>query len=177
MLLIGLRFVIVLCPQLGPQSAMHVSDLQHDSSVLRIVIRARRRAQGKMTLKTSEMETVYDLGTKMVQAVAKEKIAAGDVISIDKASGKITRLGRSFTRSRDFDAMGAPLPPAGSLQKQGWNSPAKRLQDKVNKAGLQSSTLDSASSVPAAWRHLLSCKRAAAAASSRCWPNPAFCIA
>lgn len=70
-----------------------------------------------MTLKTSEMETVYDLGAKMVQAVAKEKIAAGDVISIDKASGKISRLGRSFTRSRDFDAMGALLPPAGSLPK------------------------------------------------------------
>ena len=33
-----------------------------------------------------------------------EKITAGDVISIDKASGRISKLGRSFTRSRDFDA-------------------------------------------------------------------------
>lgn len=29
-----------------------------------------------------------------------------DVITIDKASGKITKLGRSFTRARDYDAMG-----------------------------------------------------------------------
>jgi DNA helicase TIP49 (TBP-interacting protein) len=34
------------------------------------------------------------------------QVAAGDIISIDKASGKITRLGRSFSRARDFDAMG-----------------------------------------------------------------------
>jgi RuvB-like protein 2 len=32
-----------------------------------------------------------------------------DVISIDKASGKITKLGRSFTRARDYDAMGADV--------------------------------------------------------------------
>ena len=30
----------------------------------------------------------------------------GDVITIDKASGKITKLGRSFTRARDYDATG-----------------------------------------------------------------------
>ena len=28
------------------------------------------------------------------------------MITIDKATGKITRLGRSFTRARDYDAMG-----------------------------------------------------------------------
>ena len=33
-------------------------------------------------------------------------VTAGDVISIDKASGKVSRLGRSFARSRDYDAMG-----------------------------------------------------------------------
>ena len=32
---------------------------------------------------------------------------AGDVVTIDKATGKITRLGRSFTRARDYDATGA----------------------------------------------------------------------
>ena len=65
--------------------------------------------QGKLTLKTTEMETIYDLGTKMIDALTKEKVTAGDIIAIDKASGKITKLGRSFARSRDFDAMGAPL--------------------------------------------------------------------
>ena len=46
----------------------------------------------------------------------------GDVIAIDKASGKITKLGRSFSRSRDFDAMGPQVKfvqcPDGELQKR-----------------------------------------------------------
>lgn len=62
--------------------------------------------QGKLTMKTSEMETVYDLGAKMIEAIQREKVTAGDVIAIDKASGKVTKLGRSFARSRDYDAMG-----------------------------------------------------------------------
>ena len=66
-------------------------------------------------MKTTEMETIYDLGTKMIEALSKEKAQAGDVIAIDKASGKITKLGRSFARSRDYDAMGALL----SLHQRG----------------------------------------------------------
>jgi RuvB-like protein 2 len=87
------------------------------------------------------METVYDLGQKMIDSLQKEKVTSGDVISIDKASGKITRLGRyffiiilfniniiiiiicrSFTRARDFDAMGPQTKfvqcPEGELQKR-----------------------------------------------------------
>jgi len=30
-----------------------------------------------------------------------------DIITIDKATGKISKLGRSFTRARDYDAMAA----------------------------------------------------------------------
>jgi len=41
---------------------------------------------GKVTLKTTEMETIYDLGQKMIEAIQKEKIIAGDVITIDKVS-------------------------------------------------------------------------------------------
>ena len=63
-------------------------------------------SQGKLTMKTTEMETIYDLGNKMISALQKEKVQAGDVIAIDKTSGKITKLGRSFARSRDYDAMG-----------------------------------------------------------------------
>ncbi|CAF1446175.1 unnamed protein product [Adineta ricciae] len=77
---------------------------------------------GKMTLKTTEMETVYDLGQKMIEALTKEKVQAGDVIAIDKASGKISRLGRSFTRAKDYDAMGPQTKfvqcPEGELQKR-----------------------------------------------------------
>merc|ERR1712230_331326 len=57
--------------------------------------------QGKLTIKTTDMETVYDMGTKMIDSMTKERVMAGDVISIDKSSGKITKLGRSYTRSRD----------------------------------------------------------------------------
>jgi RuvB-like protein 2 len=68
------------------------------------------------------METVYDLGQKMIESLEKEKITAGDVITIDKASGRITKLGRSFARSRDYDAMGAQTKfvqcPEGELQKR-----------------------------------------------------------
>jgi RuvB-like protein 2 len=78
--------------------------------------------QGKLTIKTTDMETVYELGTKMIDALSKEKVTAGDVISIDKASGKITKLGRSYTRSRDYDAMGADTKfvqcPEGELQRR-----------------------------------------------------------
>lgn len=31
------------------------------------------------------------------------------MITIDKATGKISKLGRSFTRARDYDAMGAQV--------------------------------------------------------------------
>merc|ERR1711990_1327645 len=61
---------------------------------------------GKITLKTTEMETIYDLGHKMIESIQKEKIMAGDIITIDKASGKISKLGRSFARSSDFDNQG-----------------------------------------------------------------------
>lgn len=64
------------------------------------------------------METIYDLGMKMIEALTKEKVLAGDVIAIDKTSGKVTKLGRSFAQSRDYDAMGADvrrLPPFSTL--------------------------------------------------------------
>nr|XP_023399834.1 ruvB-like 2 [Loxodonta africana] len=77
---------------------------------------------GKLTLKTTEMETIYDLGTKMIESLTKDKVQAGDVITIDKATGKISKLGRSFTRARDYDAMGSQTKfvqcPDGELQKR-----------------------------------------------------------
>lgn len=77
---------------------------------------------GKLTLKTTDMETIYDLGQKMIEQLNKEKVQAGDIITIDKASGKITKLGRSFTRARDYDALDANTRfvqcPEGELQKR-----------------------------------------------------------
>ena len=57
-----------------------------------------------------------------IDALTKEKVTAGDVITIDKATGRVTKLGRSFTRSRDYDAMGPQTRfvqcPEGELQKR-----------------------------------------------------------
>lgn len=64
---------------------------------------------GKLTLKTTDMETIYDLGSKMIDSLSKEKITAGDVVSIDKSSGRISKIGRSYTRARDYDAGGAEV--------------------------------------------------------------------
>mmetsp|Transcript_5107 Transcript_5107/g.6403 ORF Transcript_5107/g.6403 Transcript_5107/m.6403 type:complete len:505 (-) Transcript_5107:236-1750(-) len=92
-----------------------VVEIQIDTSV-------QKEKSGRLTLCTTEMETVYDLGSKMIDALSKEKVTAGDVITIDKASGKISKLGRSFSRSRDYDAMGSTTRfvqcPEGELQKR-----------------------------------------------------------
>ncbi|MCO5565189.1 hypothetical protein L7F22_018862 [Adiantum nelumboides] len=77
---------------------------------------------GKLTVKTTDMETIYDLGNKMIDSLSREKISAGDVVSIDKSSGRISKLGRSFTRARDYDAMGSDTRfvqcPEGELQRR-----------------------------------------------------------
>jgi RuvB-like protein 2 len=78
--------------------------------------------QGKLIIKTTDMETIYDMGSKMIDSMTKERVQAGDVISIDKSSGKISKLGRSWGRSREYDAMGADTKfiqcPEGELQKR-----------------------------------------------------------
>ena len=77
---------------------------------------------GRIVLKTTDIETQYDLGQKMIEAIIKDKIVAGDVITIDKSSGRITKLGKSFARSSEFDAMGGQVRfvqcPEGELQKR-----------------------------------------------------------
>ena len=60
---------------------------------------------GKITLKTTDMEALYELGNRMIQEIKEKKITTGDVISINKVSGKITKLGRSYQRSKDYDAV------------------------------------------------------------------------
>lgn len=76
--------------------------------------------QGKITMRTTDMETIYELGGKIIDSLSKQKVIAGDVVSIDKANGQVTKLGRSFTRARDYDAMGSDTKfvscPEGELQ-------------------------------------------------------------
>ncbi|KAJ9463378.1 RuvB-like helicase 2 [Diplonema papillatum] len=77
---------------------------------------------GRLCLKTTDMETEFDLGQKMIEALQKEKVTVGDVITIDKANGKINKIGRSFSKSKDFDATSQNVrfvqTPDGELQKR-----------------------------------------------------------
>jgi len=49
----------------------------------RLAIAGAASKTGKLTLKSTEMETVYDLGAKMIEALGKEKVQSGDVVAID----------------------------------------------------------------------------------------------
>merc|ERR1719473_1964752 len=65
---------------------------------------------------------MFDLGVKMIECIQKEGISPGDVVNIDKSSGKISLLGKSFAHARDYDAMGPQTRfvqcPEGELQKR-----------------------------------------------------------
>jgi RuvB-like protein 2 len=58
----------------------------------------------------------------MIESINKEKVTSGDVITIDKSTGRVQKLGRSFARSRDYDATGPTTKfvscPEGELQKR-----------------------------------------------------------
>ncbi|AAZ10791.1 ruvB-like DNA helicase, putative [Trypanosoma equiperdum] len=77
---------------------------------------------GQLVLKTSDMESTFDLGLKMIESLQREKVQVGDVITIDKATGRVNKLGRSFIRSKDYDAMSANTrfvqTPEGELSKR-----------------------------------------------------------
>ncbi|CCW60666.1 unnamed protein product [Phytomonas sp. EM1] len=77
---------------------------------------------GQLVLKTSDMESMFDLGQKMIESLQKEKVQVGDIITIDKATGRINKLGRSFVHSKDFDAMSSNTrfvqTPEGELSKR-----------------------------------------------------------
>jgi len=65
---------------------------------------------------------MYDLGEKLIEALIKQKVQSGDVISIDKATGKITKSGRSHTRIHDYEVMPPNVKfincPEGELQRR-----------------------------------------------------------
>jgi RuvB-like protein 2 len=64
---------------------------------------------GSVTLKTTDMESVFDLGPRLIEQITQQQINIGDVISIDMATGNVSRLGRSFAHAEDFDASGPQL--------------------------------------------------------------------
>jgi RuvB-like protein 2 len=81
-----------------------VIEIQIETS---ITARSNNQKTGRITICTTDMETIYDLGAKMIASLQQEKVQAGDVITIDKSTGKVTKLGRSVSKSRDYDAIAA----------------------------------------------------------------------
>lgn len=76
--------------------------------------------KGKLSMKTMDMETVYDLGEKMIDSLVKENVKPGDVISIDKSNGLVSVLGRSISRMKEYEVNDANFikTPEGELQKR-----------------------------------------------------------
>jgi RuvB-like protein 2 len=98
-----------------------VVEIQIDTSI--VDKNGQIQKTGRITLCTTDMETIYDLGTKMIGMLTTEKVSAGDVIRIDKGNnGTISKLGRSYNRSRDYDAISTTTKfvttPTGELQKR-----------------------------------------------------------
>jgi len=58
---------------------------------------------GKLVIRTTDMESEFDLGKKLMEALEQCHVSAGDVINIDKANGKVTKVGKSFIRSNEYD--------------------------------------------------------------------------
>jgi RuvB-like protein 2 len=58
----------------------------------------------------------------MTESLIKERITSGDIIQIDKATGKITKIGRSISKSKDYDALGPQVKlvpcPSGEIQSR-----------------------------------------------------------
>ena len=96
-----------------------VIEIQIDTAIVSGNSNAAMKKTGRITLCTTDMETIYDLGTKMIASLQREKITAGDVITIDKTTGKVQKLGRSVAKSRDYDAISTSTKfvntPAGEL--------------------------------------------------------------
>jgi RuvB-like protein 2 len=64
---------------------------------------------GSITLKTTDMESMFDLGPQMINQITRLQVQDGDVISIDTAAGNVSKLGRSFAHVQEFDATGPQL--------------------------------------------------------------------
>lgn len=76
--------------------------------------------KGTMTLKTTDIESLYNLGPKLIAALERHRVTAGDVISIDKSSGRLTKIGRSILRSAEYECSEAEKfvnCPEGEIQK------------------------------------------------------------
>lgn len=79
-----------------------------------------------MTLKTTEMETIYDLGQKMIEALTKEKVQAGYALFDFLLNSKVI-LSVSLSLSR-LSEMSLPLiKPVGKSLVSADHSPERKI--------------------------------------------------
>lgn len=60
-----------LVPEHSPVPFLSVTSVPH------VIYFVQGLKVGKITMKTTDMETMYELGQKMIDALAKEKVTAG----------------------------------------------------------------------------------------------------
>jgi RuvB-like protein 2 len=101
-----------------------------EGEVVSVVLETRTGGQqrGTLTLRTTEMESIFDMGPRLADAVQRERIQPGDILRIDKTNGSVKRLGRTRTRVAAYDAVGPessggsarflPCPSGELLQKK-----------------------------------------------------------
>jgi RuvB-like protein 2 len=77
--------------------------------------------KGSITLKTTDMEAVFNLGEKMIANLNAENVEVGDIIAINKTSNRAKKVGRSFSHSKSCEAIGPNMQimqtPEGDLTK------------------------------------------------------------
>lgn len=71
-----------------------------------------------VTLKTTDMQSVFQIGEKMLLEMRKERVEVGDIIRINKTTGKFRKIGRSiFSMSNIYPDANAVQCPEGELIK------------------------------------------------------------
>lgn len=63
-----------------------------------------QEVSGKLTLKTTDMEAVFEIGRKVSAQLMQERIQPGDIISINTTSNSVIRKGRSLTYGNNLDS-------------------------------------------------------------------------
>lgn len=77
---------------------------------------------GTITLKTTDMESVFNIGQRLIEQITRLNIQDGDVISLDQGTSNVTKLGKSFSKVDEYDVHGNQLKyvhtPDGELKSR-----------------------------------------------------------
>lgn len=63
----------------------------------------------KIILKTTDMESEFSLGAGMAEELLNERASIGDVIKINKDTGKITKVGKSCIKQYEYESVGPDI--------------------------------------------------------------------